>query len=255
MESDTYIALCKQIAQRAPMVRQDFRHTRWLLIVAVCTAAAFTNADERALFERSLGVYKSECAVCHGELMEGAAQGTPLVRNDLVYGDSVEAIAKSIADGYPDKRMPAWSHVLSETEIKDLAYLISQTRINLKYFPTLPSSPLEIPQGVMTSEKHSFRMEAVIRDIDRLVFSIAPLPTGGMLLTEKHRGLSVISAAGDQSAYIEGAPRTYDKDEKGKMLDVALHPAYAKNGWVYLTAASSSLSWPGQHQFSVSSGK
>ena len=47
--------------------------------------------------------FNEECAVCHGENLEGAAQGTPLVGVDLVHGDSMKDLIRSIAEGYPEK--------------------------------------------------------------------------------------------------------------------------------------------------------
>jgi glucose/arabinose dehydrogenase len=62
------------------------------------------------------------------------------------------------------------------------------------------------------------------------------------LLTEKKLGLSIISAEGEQSELIEGTPGTYGghitlnslEYGLGWMMDVAVHPEYAQNGWIYL---------------------
>jgi len=53
-------------------------------------------------------IFKQNCAVCHGERLEGAAQGTPLI-GELKHGDSAAEIANSISNGFIDKGMPAWS--------------------------------------------------------------------------------------------------------------------------------------------------
>ena len=65
-----------------------------------------------------------------------------------------------------------------------------------------------------------------------------------MLLTEKTRGLSIVAADGTLSAPIRGTPAAYDDGFEvpgilltygiGWLLDVALHPDYAENGWIYL---------------------
>jgi glucose/arabinose dehydrogenase len=101
-----------------------------------------------------------------------------------------------------------------------------------------------IPEGVIESEVHDFRIETVASGLDRLPFSIAPLPDGRILLTEKTRGLSIISADGEQSELIRGTPRAYDDGFQvpgillvygmGYLMDVAPHPDYADNGWIYL---------------------
>jgi mono/diheme cytochrome c family protein len=65
--------------------------------------------------------YKEFCAVCHGAAMEGAAQGVPLAGRALTHGDTVDAIAKSIADGFPQGRMPAFSSTMDPVKIRRIA--------------------------------------------------------------------------------------------------------------------------------------
>ena len=73
--------------------------------------------------------------------------------------------------------------------------------------------------------------------------SIAPLPDGRILLTEKMRGLTVVSADGAQSGLVPGAPVGNRQSHRmgpltyglGWILDVALHPDYTANGWIYLS--------------------
>jgi glucose/arabinose dehydrogenase len=99
-----------------------------------------------------------------------------------------------------------------------------------------------IPAGTLESEEHAFRIEPVAGGLDPLPFSIAPLPDGRILVTEKVRGLRMISPDGTPSALIEGTPPAHDDGIEllelfygaGWLLDVAPHPDYAENGWIYL---------------------
>ena len=61
-------------------------------------AAAGSNLTFEAL-------YGEQCAVCHGTELQGEAIGVPLVGRDLLHGQSLEEIAVSIADGFPDSGM------------------------------------------------------------------------------------------------------------------------------------------------------
>jgi len=188
-------------------------------------------------------VFVENCAVCHGEQLEGAAQGTPLAGADLLHGDSMEALIASIADGYPDKGMPAWSETFSEQEIKSLALFVSEARGGFLYSDFRIDNRLTLPTEAIVSEKHVFRIEPVIDGLDPLPYSIAPLPDGSLLLTEKMRGLSIVSPEGEQSDLIEGTPQVYDDARggpgrlqygQGWLLDVGVHPRYEDNGWIYL---------------------
>jgi len=189
-------------------------------------------------------LYAENCAVCHGEKLEGAAQGTPLVGVELNKGDSLIELKRSISDGAPGKGMPAWSETLDKDTIDNIAFFIIEQRAGYDYDDFNYSGPLTVPTDEIATEKHSFRFEPVITGLDPLPYSIAPLPDGRILLTEKKRGLSIISADGKQSALVSGAPKGYDDTYilgmeqewgVGWVLDVALHPDFEKNGWIYLS--------------------
>ena len=209
-------------------------------LVAIAGFATTASAQQ----DPFVAVYGESCSVCHGENLEGAAQGTPLVGVELKHGDSIESISASIAAGFPDTGMPGWSQTLEETEIRRLAIYISERRSNLAYTDFKIAAPLLMPDGVIESELHDFRIETVTTGLDPLPFSIAPLPDGRILLTEKTRGLSIISRDGQQSELIRGTPLAYDDGFEipgilltfglGWLMDVAPHPDYEENGWIYL---------------------
>lgn len=69
-------------------------------------------------------LYQANCAQCHGINLEGAA-GPSLVDKQWVHGAPTRAnLAKVIANGVPDKGMPAWSQTLSKDQIAQLAAYI-----------------------------------------------------------------------------------------------------------------------------------
>ncbi len=188
-------------------------------------------------------LYVDYCAVCHGADLSGEAQGTPLVGVELKHGDSVEQIAATIAKGVRGTGMEAFSGELSDTQIRSLAIYIAEERAQMPFADFKVAAPLEVPTAVQSSELHDFRFETVVADLDPLPYSIAPLPDGRILLTEKMRGLSVISPQGEQSDLVAGAPTGYDDAPSGGILrfgngwilDVAPHPEFEENGWIYLS--------------------
>jgi aldose sugar dehydrogenase len=217
-----------------------------VLVMIRAFAIAFALAPVVAMAQQDpfVATYAESCAVCHGANLEGAAQGTPLVGIPLKHGESIDDIANSIAAGFPQTGMPAWSATLDATKIRRLAIFISEKRADLTYTDFKVAAPPTIPEGTIKTEQHAFRIETVASGLNALPYSIAPLPDGRILLTEKTRGLSIISAKGEQSALIKGTPQAYDDGFKmpgillvfgqGYLLDVAPHPDYAKNGWIYL---------------------
>ena len=189
-------------------------------------------------------IYDANCSICHGENFEGLTLGPPLVGRDLIHGASAAQIANSISVGFPTTGMPAWSETLTDAEIQGLALMITEKRSGYSRMDFNVDTPLEVPEESIASERHSFRVETVASGLHPRPFSIAPLPDGRILLSEKTRGLSIISANGEQSALISGTPATHDDGFQlpvnnlvfglGWMMDVALHPDYEENGWIYL---------------------
>jgi glucose/arabinose dehydrogenase len=188
-----------------------------------------------------LPLYAENCSVCHGERFEGGAQGPALVGRALAHGDAVAQLAHSIAVGFPERGMPGWSKTLSETQIRSLAILIAERRANRVLTDFKVDKPLDIPTAPIASELARFRIEEVAAGLSPKAFSIAPLPDGSMLLTEKVEGLSLIAPDGTRTR-VSGTPETTGVGVNlrgidyglGWLLDVAPHPDYARNGWIYL---------------------
>jgi glucose/arabinose dehydrogenase len=186
--------------------------------------------------------FNENCGACHGEDLRGATLGPALVGADLKYGDTVKAIAASIARGNQEAGMPAWSETMDEDQIWNLALYVAEQRQGTTILDKRDNIPLVIPAASLVSEKHTFRVEVVTDGLDPMPFSIAPLPNGDILLAERMRGLRIISPDGRKSEYIKGTPTVYDDSGiflgqvqgLGWMLDVALHPDYEKNGWIYI---------------------
>lgn len=67
-------------------------------------------------------------------------------------------------------------------------------------------------------------------------WSIAWLPDGRALVTEKGGALKILGRDGKVAATVSGVPAVATVGQGG-LLDVELHPDFAKNGYVYLTHA------------------
>ena len=78
-------------------------------------------------------------------------------------------------------------------------------------------------------------VETVVDDLHH-PWALAFLPDGDLLVTERRGRLWRIDPASGRKAEIGGVP-TVEHRNQGGLLDVATHPAFADNGWVYLSWA------------------
>lgn len=213
-------------------------------LIVTNDANAQVEAEAYSGITESRQMFQDNCAVCHGENLEGASQGTPL-RGDLQHGSALAEIIASITTGYADAGMPAWRDMFSPVEIQGLAMFVMESRANVNYVTSNYDAPLTIPTGEFNTKLHGFRLETVIDGLDPLPFSIAPLPDGSVLLTEKTRGVRIISADGSKSELVGGTPAAFDDIYRlesridiergtGWLFDIVLHPNYAENRWIYL---------------------
>ena len=220
-----------------------FALTSTLLFVVLAFALVSSSSAQDPFYDK----YVQNCATCHGYGFEGTGRGPSLLTDSLKQGDSLAKLTKTITLGVPETTMPGFAETLDTTTVRRIAILISEVRmtgVKLSDFYNVRQS-FEVPAEPVPSEEVTFRLETVARGLDPLPYSIAPLPDGRLLVTEKMRGLRVVSTDGTVSDLITGTPKTYDdafqadgiflKYGLGWMLDVALHPDYEENGWIYMS--------------------
>lgn len=213
-----------------------------LLLVSVGAGALYLMLANGGLVDPFIADYEDHCVSCHGAQLEGVpGMGPALLGVELQHGDSVTALGAVITDGIAGSTMTGWSQQLAAEEIRGLAIYIAERRVERLFTDFKTDAPLQIPDEIVSTAVHDFRIEVVTDQLDPLPFSLAPLPDGGFLVTEKTRGLRQVSASGEVSELIAGTPAAFDDGFEmvlvwghGWLLDVALHPDYASNGWVYL---------------------
>ena len=201
-------------------------------------AEAYSGVTESRL------MFQDNCAVCHGENLEGTGQGSTLQGN-LIHGHSIEAIVTSITNGYEAQGMPGWRDIFNPTEIRGLAMYLMETRNNVGYVTSNYDTDFEVPNGIFETSLHDFHLEIIAEDIDPLPFSIEPMPNGDILVTEKTTGVRIIRKGEGRSELIHGTPTAFDDIYRlesridiergmGWLFDIKLHPNYIENGWIYL---------------------
>ena len=97
-----------------------------------------------------------------------------------------------------------------------------------------PPQAVADPDGrIVTSEKQTFKMEVVARGIET-PWALAFLPDGRLLITERPGHLRIVQKGTLLPDAVKGTPKVWEKQDGG-LLDVEVHPQYARNGWIYLS--------------------
>jgi aldose sugar dehydrogenase len=89
--------------------------------------------------------------------------------------------------------------------------------------------------GCGPASAHEYQIETLAEGLNH-PWSIAFLPDGRMLVTERAGRLRVIEEGRLLEEPVQGVPKAYVRSQAG-LFEVMLDPAYADNGWIYLSFA------------------
>jgi len=174
-------------------------------------------------------IFNTTCSGCHGQTLQPGAKAKSLFTHDYLDSRSDAQIVAAVAEGagVPNHN---FQNLFSPDEISQMpAYLrIVGGNLNRKFGP-VP----DINGKVFTSQKQTFRVETLARGLDQ-PWGAAFLPDGRMILTERQGRLRFMDRNGKLSEPVKGTPSVFVRQDGG-MLDVAVHPDYAHNGWIYLS--------------------
>ncbi len=91
------------------------------------------------------------------------------------------------------------------------------------------------------SQLYRYRVEVVATGF-RVPFGMAFLPDGRLLVSDRVGVLSLVDVRTGTATRIEGTPAAAALADTvdGGLLDIAVHPSYARNGWLYFSYAEES---------------
>ncbi len=90
-----------------------------------------------------------------------------------------------------------------------------------------------------TAEVHGIQVDVVAKDFAQ-PFALEALPNGDMLIVERGIGLRLLrGATGSNPELVEGRVAGVPEDAPDifayGVIDIAIHPEFAENGWIYFT--------------------
>jgi glucose/arabinose dehydrogenase len=124
--------------------------------------------------------------------------------------------------------MPAFRETFTDREIRELADYVKK---GLPADRALLQPALTLEE-IVTSEVQKFTVDTVVRGLN-VPWGMAFLPGGDMLISERSGTLYRFSG-GKIIVPVTGLPDVMAIGQGG-LLDVALHPDYPTNGWIYFS--------------------
>lgn len=172
-------------------------------------------------------LYQTYCAACHGEDLRGG-EGESLIDDVWKYGSTDEDLTRVISEGILENGMIPYKGVLTPEQIRALViYIREQGQLAKKQ---QVEESLKPQDGVFQSEDHQFTLEKVL-DGNGIIWAIDFLPNGSFLFTERQGDLYLFENGKKQK--VDGIPAIWQRGQGG-LLEVAVHPDYQENGWIYL---------------------
>ena len=194
--------------------------------------------------ETASNTWQQNCASCHGADGSGN-NASSLLDDDWATDGTDRGLYASIDGGLKHLGMPAYAGALTPAEVWGQVVHIRELRDRAEraQHPAATPEPgtgdLAEGSGVYATQRARFRLEEVpvrVRGFDR-PWAVDFLPDGRALVTERSGTLYVLGGGGLRP--VRGTPEVWAQGQGG-LLDVAVDPAYADNGWVYLSFSLSS---------------
>ena len=204
-----------------------------LLLVSVPVLLALLALPADSFAQTGETVYATYCAGCHGAQLQGSV-APALIKKDWKQGSDRKSILKTIRTGVPQTQMMKWEGVLSARQIEDVTDFILKAQNS----PEMVRK-LELPLDVKT-KLYSLKIEKLITEGLKTPWGIEFVDAKRALISGKFGNLYWMVDGKLDSEPITGLPKTYAFDNVGGMMDLALDPAYSKNGWVYLAFSHNS---------------
>lgn len=168
-------------------------------------------------------IYSEFCANCHGAQME------MFVDRKWVNGKSKESIYRSIEKGILSSGMPAYGSTMSKEEISALTDYILEGVDERK---TYDIGSDDTPKYYKT-EAYQLSVDTVVGDLE-VPWGIKVTEEGKIYFTERKGTFKIFDPSTKEVTDIAGVPDVRDQGQGG-MMDVAFHPDFENNGWIYLS--------------------
>ena len=182
------------------------------------------------LQSRANEIFNTTCAACHGISAEPGPSAKSLFATDFLSGRSDAQIVQVLTDGLPATPNHSFKTLFFPDEIAQMPALL---RIRGGIVNRRVGVVPDINGKAFQSQKAGFKAEVLAKGFDQ-PWGMAFLPDGRMIFTERAGRIRFLNKDGSVSEPVKGTPGVFVRQDGG-MLDIALHPDFARNGWIYLS--------------------
>lgn len=194
------------------------------LIAGAVVTAAVTLMVSAEPDRSARDLYMEYCATCHGGQLQGGMSQS-LVDGVWQFGNERGYIFRNIKFGITHLGMPGYEKTLNDRQINDLVrFLLDAESAAAPPKPTIPKT--------LQTLDYDIDVQIVAEGLE-VPWSIDFLDKDHALVTERPGRLRQIVNGKLQPDPIRGTPQVLNEGQGG-LLDVAVDPDYAENGWVYL---------------------
>jgi glucose/arabinose dehydrogenase len=202
------------------------------IFAAICLSAGSAVAQTAGVEQ----LYATNCAKCHGQAGQGGGAGTrSLLTDELFKQEHDRRFFDAVKNGVPESGMEAFGETLNDAQVWGLVGYIRE--LQHRAYRERAGSPRPDSNDVYSSQHEKFKIERIIdRGLDT-PWSVDFLPDGRMLVADRTGELRLHSTGktgGALSPPVEGTPAVRNRGQGG-LMDVAPHPKFAENGWIYLS--------------------
>ncbi len=195
-------------------------HKFKVLLLATFLIVSFlkTNAQNGS------ALYQQNCAMCHGADLNGG-NAPSLIDGVWMFGAEDGYLFRNIKFGIAHLGMPSYEKVLKDTEIREIMKFIRESEKKVGAVKPPITKVLE-------TLDYNIDVEVFAEGLE-VPWAIDFIDANTALITERPGRLRVVKNGKLQTEPIKNIPAVVNAGQGG-LLDVAIDPNYATNGWVYL---------------------
>jgi cytochrome c553 len=200
-----------------------------LVFSGMLFAGASLALPPGAVAQEAPQLFSANCAGCHGEGLAGG-RGPSLFAQSLLAEHSDGELRRIIGTGIEANGMPSFKDVLKEDQIAQIVSYLRNRGGELQNQPVFVPNP---DGQILRTRKQTVRIDVVAAGLET-PWGEAFLPDGRLLVTERSGHIRIIDHDKLLPDPVKNTPVPWVRQDGG-YFDIAVHPNYRKNGWIYLS--------------------